>query len=638
MRVSKTSLLTVVLLAGPATVGPLAPPAVLAQGSGDGLAHIAFGPMPFGCNTDAFETRPDYAMLYQTPASWAEVSTHADTIELYVMMLLWHQAGHPAYDLDSFVSTLRAAGKRVSFQTGSIPGPLQVGTACPAGAGVTGADTDWGYLQTWLQADGGRGVVHEIVLDNAYGRFLNICKGAQLSDAARVAYATNEMAAYLLQISNRLPGVKLALTDAIDPFSFVGLDGEYYPPTVDPPISGLPAVSYADFLGQLNSAAVARNVVIDRIVIDFMHAIEFDHSQHPAERDIRAAHTQPPGPPWRVGVYFNAFPAAVAQDCARPPDPPLPPPTPAQRAAVKNRSVRFLVDYGLMGGAPEVMHLQFWHRIPDWTGPETLDLSALNIFREQLRESRTRREHVGFYAPSGGQFFLTQTQLDGPPVVERTFGNAGWQPVVGDWNNDGVRTLGAYNGATAQFYLASSNGADPAVTYVVYGPAGAGWVPLSGDWNGSAQGLGDDTIGLYDPANSTFYLRDSNTTGYADYTFVYGSAGQNYIPLSGDWNGDGRDGVGLYHAASRTFFLKNALTTGYADYTYTIPLDGTLVPVVGDWDGNGTDTVGVLRTPPSGGPTMAHLWNGPPDGAAASVFTVAPPADPSWWAFAGRWR
>ena len=40
--------------------------------------------------------------------------------------------------------------------------------------------------------------------------------------------------------------------------------------------------------------------------------------------------------------------------------------------------------------------------------------------------------------------------------------------------------------------------------------------PLVGDWNGD----GNDTVGIY--RNGAFYLRNSNTAGYADLVFGYG--------------------------------------------------------------------------------------------------------------------
>jgi YD repeat-containing protein len=58
---------------------------------------------------------------------------------------------------------------------------------------------------------------------------------------------------------------------------------------------------------------------------------------------------------------------------------------------------------------------------------------------------------------------------------------------------------------------------------------GAGWIPVTGDWNGD----GVDMIGLYNPATSTFYLRNTNSSDVADLTFVYGFSGGK--PLSGRW-------------------------------------------------------------------------------------------------------
>jgi hypothetical protein len=54
-----------------------------------------------------------------------------------------------------------------------------------------------------------------------------------------------------------------------------------------------------------------------------------------------------------------------------------------------------------------------------------------------------------------------------------------------------------------------------------------------GDWDGD----GDDTVGLYVPGQSVFYLRNSNTSGYADETVLYGAGGLGWQPVVGDWNG-----------------------------------------------------------------------------------------------------
>ena len=54
-------------------------------------------------------------------------------------------------------------------------------------------------------------------------------------------------------------------------------------------------------------------------------------------------------------------------------------------------------------------------------------------------------------------------------------------------------------------------------------------LPVTGDWNND----GIDTIGIY--RGDTFYLRNSNTNGVADMTFSLGLDGD--VPISGNWDG-----------------------------------------------------------------------------------------------------
>jgi hypothetical protein len=54
-----------------------------------------------------------------------------------------------------------------------------------------------------------------------------------------------------------------------------------------------------------------------------------------------------------------------------------------------------------------------------------------------------------------------------------------------------------------------------------------------GDWDDD----GVDTIGLYDPANARAYLRNSNSAGPANATFRYRSKPSTWKPMAGDWDG-----------------------------------------------------------------------------------------------------
>ncbi|MCZ7400622.1 MAG: cohesin domain-containing protein [Candidatus Methanoperedens sp.] len=144
----------------------------------------------------------------------------------------------------------------------------------------------------------------------------------------------------------------------------------------------------------------------------------------------------------------------------------------------------------------------------------------------------------------------------------------------------GSDTVGIYRNGS--FYLRNNNSAGNADLSFIYGMDGD--IPLVGDWNGD----GKDTVGIY--RHGSFYLKNNNSAGSADLSFVYGVDGD--IPLVGDWNGDGKDTVGIYRHGS--FYLKNNNSAGSADLSFVYGVDGD-IPLVGDWNGDGTDTVGIYR-------------------------------------------
>ena len=96
----------------------------------------------------------------------------------------------------------------------------------------------------------------------------------------------------------------------------------------------------------------------------------------------------------------------------------------------------------------------------------------------------------------------------------------------------GVDTIGLYNPSGGAFFLRNSNTSGIADVTFSFGPApAAGFIPIAGDWNGD----GVDSTGLYDPATGAFFLRNSNSTGSADVLFNFGAAGLK--PICGDWDG-----------------------------------------------------------------------------------------------------
>lgn len=186
----------------------------------------------------------------------------------------------------------------------------------------------------------------------------------------------------------------------------------------------------------------------------------------------------------------------------------------------------------------------------------------------------------GVFRPTAGYFFLRNTNNGGNADLQFPYGQAGDVPIVGDWNADGVDTVGIFR--NGMFYLRNSNSGGFADIEFAFGQAGD--IPVAGDWDGD----GTDTIGVF--RNGQFLLRNTNSTGPADFTIYYGQSGDK--PVVGDWDGNGTDTIGIYRDG--TFYLRNSNSTGFADiqFPYGIATD---VPVIGDWNADGIDTIGIFR-------------------------------------------
>ncbi len=149
-------------------------------------------------------------------------------------------------------------------------------------------------------------------------------------------------------------------------------------------------------------------------------------------------------------------------------------------------------------------------------------------------------------------------------------------------------TTGVFRPSNGALYLKNSNTTGFADIQINYGQGGD--YPVVGDWDGD----GDVTIGIY--RNGSFYLRNSNTIGFADIVFPFGAPGDQ--PIAGDWNNDGIDTIGVYRPSNGTFFLRNSNSAGTPSAIFALGVPGD-VGIAGDWNGDGVDTTGVFR--PSNG-------------------------------------
>jgi hypothetical protein len=131
--------------------------------------------------------------------------------------------------------------------------------------------------------------------------------------------------------------------------------------------------------------------------------------------------------------------------------------------------------------------------------------------------------------------------------------------VTGDWNNSGRTGIGAFDPATATWYLRTEDSAGvPDAGVFRFGVAGG--VPVVGDWAGTGH-LG---IGIFDPATFTWYLRSSATAGPPDVgVFQYGGIG--FKAVAGDWAGAGHAGIGVFDPSTATWYLRAEPNAGAPD-------------------------------------------------------------------------
>lgn len=188
----------------------------------------------------------------------------------------------------------------------------------------------------------------------------------------------------------------------------------------------------------------------------------------------------------------------------------------------------------------------------------------------------------GLFRPSDGTAYLRNSNTTGPADIQFAYGTANDLPVVGDWNGDGVDTLGIFRNGV--FYLRNSNSTGPADIAVAFGTTGD--LPIAGDWDGD----GIDTIGIV--RGNTVFLSNSNSSGIVDISFAYGTPTDQIF--AGDWNGDGIDTIGAFRPSNGFVFLRNTNSTGFADLEFFYGIAGDK-PIAGDWNGDGIDTIGIVR-------------------------------------------
>jgi hypothetical protein len=170
-------------------------------------------------------------------------------------------------------------------------------------------------------------------------------------------------------------------------------------------------------------------------------------------------------------------------------------------------------------------------------------------------------------------------------------GEAGWTPLVGDWNGSGTTKIGVYK--TGTLYLDYNgngvwdSGSDKGYNFGLI----SDFIPVVGDWNGD----GKTKVGFY---RWGYWSLDYYGVGTKSkfYTFPYADT-YVYSPIVGDWNGDRITEIGAYTYTNGDWCLDydgNGVWNSGLDRGYNLGGSGWM-PVVGDWNGDGKSKIGVFK-------------------------------------------
>ena len=113
-------------------------------------------------------------------------------------------------------------------------------------------------------------------------------------------------------------------------------------------------------------------------------------------------------------------------------------------------------------------------------------------------------------------------------------------------------------------------------------------IPIAGDWNGD----GITTIGIFRGGHWLFDKDGDGRQTPGDETAEFGAKGD--LPVVGDFNGDGIDEIGVYRAGRWIIDTNGNRQIDPDDKSFELGAAGDL-PVVGDFNGDGVDEPGVYQ-------------------------------------------
>jgi len=173
----------------------------------------------------------------------------------------------------------------------------------------------------------------------------------------------------------------------------------------------------------------------------------------------------------------------------------------------------------------------------------------------------------GLYRQSDGYVYLRNSNTEGVADVRFFFGDPGDVPLPGDFDGDGCDTLSLYRpGSSRVFVINQLGSADGGLGEADFDFAfgNPGDAPFVGDFDGD----GVDSVGLYRRSTGFVYFRNGLSSGVAEFEFFYGDPGD--VIVAGDWDGDGDDTVAVYRPGDGRFYVNLENAPGAADHTITV--------------------------------------------------------------------
>jgi hypothetical protein len=202
----------------------------------------------------------------------------------------------------------------------------------------------------------------------------------------------------------------------------------------------------------------------------------------------------------------------------------------------------------------------------------------------------------GLYRQSDGYVYLSNVNAQGVAGVKFFFGDPGDVPLAGDFDGDGCDTVSIYRPSESRVFVINELGSDDGglgvaeFSYLFGNPGDKAFV---GDFDGD----GVDTVGLHRESTGLVYYTNTHSQGNAEVEFIYGDPGDKIV--TGKWtDAHTVDTVGLFRPSQGTMYLRYENSQGNADEQHAYG-NKRMLPVAGHFG-----TLPGGNEPPEGNPTL----------------------------------